>query len=432
MRKLLPLILMSFALTTGYTIPCDCLGCKDIKPRNNTETNSVQTDSCGNSCCTPCPCAEYKECKMPTECAFLYSYKPELSCDCGWFGTLSFTYWKAGEDNLQLGTRTTITGKTDAGTSDNFDFKQIEMDFEYKPGFKIGLGTYLGCNDWELYAEYTYFRGTSSVSQSTLPANDDTSTPTTNYTILPNWWIIPLTNVGQLSDDLKNGRGSWHLSMDLLDMEVAKTFYLHQCLTSRLSGGLRAAWIRQEYDASYSNTSTENNGGNNDDNNVAFNYSQTNNTKNWGVGPRLGLDLNWKFWSCFRAFIDSSASILFTKYTTDSISASYELTSSTMSNAPQSTTASFCNIDDPFYVLPQTEMTIGLGWGTPFCCDRYFFDLEVGYTFNVFWSQNQFHSFGGNHYTNRGGGAPDSLSAFQTRCGNLYLHGLTITARLDF
>lgn len=61
----------------------------------------------------------------------------------------SFTYWFAGEDGLKLAS----TGVLNSGTS---YFAQntnsLFQSFNYKPGFKVGLGI-VGCSNWVLDAE---------------------------------------------------------------------------------------------------------------------------------------------------------------------------------------------------------------------------------------------------------------------------------------
>jgi len=66
------------------------------------------------------------------------------------------------------------------------------------------------------------------------------------------------------------------------------------------------------------------------------------------------------------------------------------------------------------------NLGLGLGWSDYFCCNDWFFDFKIGYEMQVFWSQNVLP-------------AVYDLAQDPSRLnGDLYLHGLTISARLDF
>lgn len=78
---------------------------------------------------------------------------------------------------------------------------------------------------------------------------------------------------------------------------------------------------------------------------------------------------------------------------------------------------------------------MGLGWGDYFFCKKWFFDFQIGYTFNVFWNQNMFID---NPKIPFSPGPP--LSAFAiffsqpatTKGGDLTLSGLVLKAKVEF
>lgn len=349
-------------------------------------------DSCNP--CEPCePCPEFTPCPPPSTCAYNAPHGIDLLCQWDITVSASFLWWEAKEDNLEPGTIENINENSQPNTK---EFNQKQMDFQYKPGFKVGLGMNFDCDNWRIYAEYTYLRPSITGSANTLfplPAELTSSNLSTK-------WIPPVDQAfsfNQISTD-------WDLSLDVLDLELSREYYVGRCLTFNTFAGLKAAWIGQQYDVKL--------GALNDDPQQQASLISKNKTNNWGVGPRMGLGTNWLFCDGFRFFANGSASILYTKYTTNTINAS-------LINSNEVTTQTIDFKGDNICSLkPEADMTLGLGWGDFFCCSKWYFDLEVGYTFMVFWDQNQFQSFNNTYWEAAG--------------GNLVFHGLTVTARLDF
>lgn len=369
--------------------------------------------------CNPCdPCPEFTPPPSPTVCAYNAPYGVDLLCQWDIFLKGSFIWLEAKEENLSLGTiytTQTTGGSPPDGSPPPLGVSRAisEFGFEYKPGFKVGLGINFDCDNWELYAEYTYLHPSVSTSISPFTAYVDAND------VLTVSQIIPAGFGYSQNDNFYNGAtGNWDLKLDLADLELARQYYVGRCLTFRSFGALRAAWIRQDYTAEYQ--------GYNQTNDLAqsVTYKQTANTKSWAIGPRVGVDAKWLFCGGFRFFGNTSGSLLFTKYTKVSENSARLVT--TIATGAQviipQDTARFTS--DPCYVRPQAEMTIGAGWGDYFFCNKWYFDLEVGYTFNVFWNQNMFLE---TLVTNTSAQLPTKVKG-----GDLSLHGLVVTARLDF
>ena len=66
------------------------------------------------------------------------------------------------------------------------------------------------------------------------------------------------------------------------------------------------------------------------------------------------------------------------------------------------------------------DVELGLGWGSYFDCNNWHVDVTAGYGFQVFFDQNMFRNFNEGHLVQN---LPN---------GNLNVHGLTATIRLDF
>ena len=71
-------------------------------------------------------------------------------CNDSFFATASWIYWYASEDGLDLAT--TMAFDSGGGTYSPIDTKSgsktVFQEFDYKSGFKVGLGSRCGGDDW--------------------------------------------------------------------------------------------------------------------------------------------------------------------------------------------------------------------------------------------------------------------------------------------
>jgi hypothetical protein len=368
-------------------------------------------DACSpNDTCPPCP--DFIPTPAPRTCAYNAPDGVDLLCQWDLFLTGSFIWLEAKQDNMSLGT--TIVRQDTSPTSppgDKVDRSVNQFDFTYKPGFKVGLGMHFDCDNWDLYGEYTYFRSKVNSTISEVPFRiPETST---EGRIIPNWYSF--TTAATLTE----AKGKWDLQMDIGDLELGRQYYVGRCLTFRTFAGFRGLWIRQEVDVTY--------GFFNDTASPATTntYTKVAKLKSWAVGPRFGVDTNWNLCGGFRFFANPAASLLYTKFTNTRQNGTLV---TTVSNTRSSFEDRMDYNGDPCFVLPQAEMTVGLGWGDYFCCNRWYFDLEIGYTFNIFWDQNIFLETDMPFYIDE----PDSSTPSKVKGGNLTLHGLVVTLRMEF
>lgn len=311
------------------------------------------------------------------------------------YATGSFIYWQPRQENLELGQTTQITTVGSTVTTLNHI---INMEFEYKPGFKVGLGMNFDHDNWDAYGEYTWLHGSHNQS-SNGPAS-----PSANAYLVAN---LPNPDV-QGDTKYTDVSQKWRLNMDFADVELARSYYVGSKLSFRPFFGARGAWIRQSLDADYTNP-TSASIGNND--NLGARYR----THSWGVGPRAGLYTNWMLGQGFRLYGDGFADILYTRYkirTRD-----FKVLKS---NGTIEETNNHQNKVD--YLRTHIDLEMGIGWGSYFDNNNWHIDLLAGYGFQVFFDQNMFRRY------------VDDVSAGASIApnGNLYVHGLTTTLRLDF
>jgi hypothetical protein len=317
----------------------------------------------------------------------------DLRCGADVYTSLSFIYWEAIQGGMDLA----VPGQTD-GASSAVGNSVLFQDFQYKPGFQIGLGWTGMKDDWTLSAEYTWLHGQTSTSQG-APAIDVTAIDGVAVS-QPGVWIpsswIPSANLANTADHISS---KWHYKVDLLDVQMSRPFYSGTRLTFEPFFGLRGAWIRQHLDVTATTATTSREG----------DYSSTSRA----VGPRVGLNGNWHLGVGFRFIGNAAASLLFTDY---DVRQNVERISTT-------TLPISVKIEDHNEIRPNFDLGLGLGWSSYFSCRRFHWDLTATYDFSVFSQQNMMRYLADlsleNSHTN--GAASD-----------LFLQGLTLQTQFEF
>lgn len=356
---------------------------------------------CPKPCPQPCPptqmCPQDPCCPAwPTPVLnAAYNYPARMQTRCAWdfFFDASFIYWQPSQDNMELGFSDTSTLVDNALASVNSSV--INMDFGFKPGFRVGIGGNYDHDNWDTRLEYTWFHNTNSQS----------SNGPTNGRILPLWGTPFLTS----TEMFNSAKESWNLKMDIIELDLGRWEYVGTKLVFRPSFGLRADWIRQDVTVTYTRNANSALTGNA----VADISTVTGKIRSWGLGPQVGLNTNWDIGAGFRLYGNGEADLLFTKYTKSTYHETHTATP----------TISFRSTQGKIYtVRPHMDLELGFGWGTYLDCNNWYMDFTAGYDFQVFFDQNMFRHFN-----------DDQMVANSTVAnGNLYTQGLTVKFRLDF
>jgi len=333
--------------------------------------------------CLPC-CTEVPVIGEPCSCA--YNAPARIDPLCGWDAwlSLSFIYWQANEKGLDLGMQVT-------GITNNVDYDVINMDFDYLPGFKIGAGMSFCRDNWTLYLEYTRLKS-DDIKAIDLETDYSTDSPFDNL-------VSPWFN--QLNTDtnaFKELNAQWDIDYDTFDLELGRPYYLGTKLIFKPHFGLRAGWLDQEYHIWGRCV-------------PSIYVSSKSSQDTWFIGPRAGLDTDWLVGHDFRIFGNIAGSLVYQDFEIKNIQ-----------STPLLITLQHYTGRDEFSTLtPNLEFSLGLGYGSYLCNSTWYFDLTVGYDFHYFWNQNMMRNL------------VDYLVDYRDHdSGDLKLHGLTITARLDF
>jgi hypothetical protein len=361
--------------------------------------NMKPSGNCSPKPPTSCECPCYPDCALPCDFPIAYNKNARIDTDpCGLdlFMDASFIYWNVSQDNMDIG-RTAVA--PDAAAP---DASIPTQDFDYKPGFKIGGGLSSTYDNWQVEAVYTWLHQKNDYHTGSSVASFVGGDPT----ILTNDWFVHLTSAGHEPVAAMNSH--WTMNMDLVDVLLSRPFYQGQRLTITPYTGLSALFMRQKFHINAifpTGVTTQ----------VAMSHNRS---RFWSVGPSLGADFHWLIGAGFRVELDAGASILYARYTKVKHTETFDAA------AVQSTGPINGHMPVTGTLRALNTLGLGFGWGSYFWGNDFHLDLIATYDFKMLWNQNMMRQLVGALADNFGGRAEP--------IGNLYLHGLTFTARFDY
>lgn len=412
LKKTTPWMVASLLVATSVSAQDNGSCQKPCAPK--CEPKACPPKPCTPPCPQPCPptqvCPGQDPCCPPWSTPVLnaaYNYPARTQVRCPWdmYFDASFIYWQPIQENMEVCFNETNNNVTTLGFSGNF----VNMSFDYKPGFKVGMGGYFDYDNWDMGLEYTWFHNTQSQSTDAVIGGGGL------YQI----WGSPSTtyNVGQVYNSVSE---KWTLKMDIAELTMGRWAYVGTKLTFRPSFGARAAWIRQDVSVTGINDGTLTI----TPAHTTANYNVVKGkTRSWAIGPQVGLDMNWMIGYGFRFYGDAEVDTLFTKYTKGNTSITNYANASGSGTA--TTDAGFRATQKRIYsVRTHLDLEMGFGWGTYLDCNNWYMDFSAGYGFQAFFDQNMFRHFNDDTAT--------SLAHSRMPNGNLYVQGLTVKFELDF
>lgn len=319
---------------------------------------------------------------------------PRVAHGADVFITADFIYWKAVQDGLDYaitgvigngaaasGLVTVPPGITGKGSVSN-------PGFSFEPGFKVGLGLNLGHDGWDINAEYTWYHSNQSNSTSGVGITNGVPAISTSLVAL---------------GDVKRS-GSWDLHFNVIDLELARSFYVSQFLTLRPHVGLKSTWQDQDYKI----TIDPSNGFQTQSAQapIANPYYSSQCHDTWGIGTRVGIDTSWYFvknWSVY-------GNVAWTAMWTD-----YDVDRKDTLRLDDSNTITYVNTNNSSYgVRFIGEFELGLRWEIWFYDDNYHFAIQAG------WEEQIWINYG------------NFIRLYNDVSGDLNMHGLNLKLRFDF
>ncbi|NGX34170.1 MAG: hypothetical protein K1060chlam1_00520 [Candidatus Anoxychlamydiales bacterium] len=362
-------------------------------------TRSVFADNC-----EPCPPKEPAKCDPCYERALdkqydqghgicegilPKAYNASGSIDlCGGLGAYvigSFIYWESLGDQLDLG-RVRITSPTPQ------ELEFLEFKTGYHMGFKVGLGSHLKKDNWDLFSQYTRLHK----KENTIfdPANK-TGTFSTS-------WFQTISSSIILSEIISGIRASWKIELDKIDLELGRSYYIGNSVISRSFVSLSFYMLDQIYDLALSvppNPALGIDVG-------IFNTSIKNDS--WAIGPRFGLSTSWFIYKGFNLFGSATLSLMFAENEISGLGIEDSITYTVKKK-------------DIYILRDVEEFSLGLSWGSYLTHDKWHFNISAAYE-----AQRYSHT----NYMSYVSQLNDQSN--EVKPGDLYLHGVTIVARFDF
>lgn len=300
----------------------------------------------------------------------------------GWNAHLeaSFLYWTFREDCLNFALFQPIQNNNAAGEG-----KILHPDWEFAPGFKVGVGVLYNHDGWDLLVNYTSIQFCNVKNKVEI---EDTQTQQ----------ITPLgddASYAGLTQPILLASARLDLDFACLDGSLGRNFYLSRYLKMRPYVGLKGTWQDQTFKVKGRNQTT------NSEDLYDLHY--------WGVGIRLGISSSWHFTQCLSLIAEGAATAIWEKFDRKR-----------KSEAAPIEVGAF----DPFLTLyvgksdfvlePVLEFLLGLRYESWLCCDRYHYQIDGGWELQWWRGQNQF------------------FVKDQCNPGDLSFNGLTLRLRLDF
>ncbi len=258
----------------------------------------------------------------------------------------------------------------------------LVFDSDFKPGFEVGFILNTPYDHWNIGGEYLWFQSSENVSKGADS---------------PYFYLSPL-NIVSDSQLIRSLASSLDININVADLYLTRAYYSGLNLTIEPLMGLKATFIKQNFDLSSTLAS--------------FSWgSQTLSTKaiSWGIGPRLGLQANYLLGLGFSLFGDLSTSLLYTTY--NKLHLDY---------ANSAGASSFATNNNAQLIQPIIDTGIGLSFGSYIRRKSLYVNLTAAYNFSAFFSQNMSRAL------------VSTSSANQGIPANLYLQGVSVGLALLF
>ncbi|MGB7978593.1 MAG: Lpg1974 family pore-forming outer membrane protein [Chlamydiales bacterium] len=333
----------------------------------------------------------------PGPFAFAYPFDMDLNCPKDFYIHVDGLAFQAKQDGMEFVIQDSST-PTDSNSITQGrvrGFSGNGHDYDYNPGFRVGIGFYLDHDAWNVDFNWTWLNIT----------NYEHANATTSGGV-----VIPLNSLGVGTPGAQIGPRSsscWDSSYDTIDVRLGKPYYVSRYLVVNPHFGLRGGWIDQHVSADYSGDGADTRTIMHADNNF------------WGIGTRAGLDTDWILGKGWCLFGNIAASMLFGKF---EISQNYIL--------PGAEADGYDIRHDYYQNTPNLEMAIGIGWGMYFNKKRNHVGLKAGYEFHEWFDQLNLRKFFSGS-TGTGSAGPGTYANDVVSRGNLTLNGFSLRLQFD-
>lgn len=290
-----------------------------------------------------------------------------------------------------------------SGNGNPLDGKLIEPSDCWRPGFRIGFGSHLAHDSWEISGDWTYFYSDliQTVHASFAPPGSTYLTPI----------FIDADSYSQLlgAKSLQEAKEQWTLSFNAIAFALSRPYYLSRELSVRPQIGFLTAWIDQDVAVSYTTYAPPSGG------NGVVDYNTFIQNDTWRAGPFLGGMMDWYIRRKFRFFGSLRAATLYR---------SLHFSQTQVSVGNSNGDFRLFLKDASHRLQPWMDCQLGLAWGTFFRCSRHYFEAGLQYECQYFW-----HEFESRVLYQQ---VANSQDRNVNNLGDLSLQSVALRLRLDF
>lgn len=323
------------------------------------------------------------------------SAAPHVNGGSDVFITGDFLYWKANENGLDYAVKRKVISET-TPIDGNGDL--INPNFNWDPGFRVGIGWNTNHDDWDLSLFWTRLH--TSAQGHRHAGNQHL------------YGVYATGSSALVAFDKASAYLKIHLNV--LDLELGREFYVGKSLSIRPHVGLENVWISQHYTTKYDgHPAFQNSAAAPSDYNHIFFRNHF-----WGVGARAGLDTQWELGWGFSFVGDLAASLLYGDFNLKRTCRVLE----TVGIADSSKAHIDKHLTQGRTAL---EFFLGIEWDVMLIADRFHFATNLGWEQHIYFGQNQIFNFESASGTTDRGKITSSND-------DLTFQGLTLSMRLDF
>jgi hypothetical protein len=314
-----------------------------------------------------------------------YPSKLELQSPYNIFAQVNLLYLQPKEKGFELAYTTFSNSNSNAA-------RVIQMDFDYKIGFRSAIGFSSLNDNLEAKFEYTFLH-TSQYKSFLRPSNASGMQPILRPSNLP------------IAANTTKVAGKFKIGFDLLEFLLCKKYYIGQKLISSPIIGIKSAFIDQRF--SYFVTSNENN-----PNITAANHMKL---KSWLIGPKIGAHFKYLLFDNINVFSTPCYALTFQRFENINVKEFSEDDPANIINNKFSD-----NVDQITNIF---DFDFGLNYSCFFSQNSYHFDFSLSYLFMYYFNQNMIRNLSSRM---------DEEIRTSTKPGDLIISGLNFNVRFDF
>lgn len=239
-------------------------------------------------------------------------------------------------------------------------YKHYYQDFDWGPGFTLGVGRNFEAQEWDVYFNFLYFqKGQGSEADGGTGGN-----------IVISRVNPSVPNNNSAFSFAQNANSTFTTEMYNYVLELGKTFYVNKWTSIRASIGGMFADLRQSQAIQYNGVKATLTSAPLD----AFFRSDAT-TSFYGIGPRAGMNLTYYFKPSWYFFSNGSGALLSGHYKVQ------------MTQTFSSNDSKFIDTANFQQLVPETELNFGLGYGGFFADEKIYLALRIGYDIQYWWNQ---------------------------------------------